>query len=191
MDDKFKLWLVTNGCNSTKRRWLFFWLSLMAWHHTTLVFLRRYYTVFWWSPIKGVGPSLYATGIPFSPKQALSSLPCQCLCSAKVFLSHRSQARNEHRLGQRFLLLRCPWLGALQHSLRPVIHSIHLAIWTKACLFYDFCGSPWIFIQIHNFPSCRRRGWNFWTLAYSSCLSVKLIFIKSSVWCQGWCGLLV
>ena len=68
----------------------------------------------------------------FSPKQSLSSHLRQCLCFAKVFLSHRSHAGNEHGL------------GALQHS-------IHFAIWTKASLFYDFCGSPWIFIQIDFF----------------------------------------
>ena len=34
----------------------------------------------------------------FSPRQALSSHPCQCLCFAKVFLSHRLQAGNERGL---------------------------------------------------------------------------------------------
>ena len=69
----------------------------------------------------------------------LSSHPYQCFCFAKLFLSHRLQAGNEHGL------------GALQRSLWPDIHSIHLGNWTKASLFYDFCGSPWIFIQINNF----------------------------------------
>ena len=72
------------------------------------------------------------------PRQALSSHH-RCLCFAKVFLSHRSQVGNERGLGAR------------QHSLWPNVHSIHLAIWTKASLYYDFCGSPWIFIQINNF----------------------------------------
>ena len=89
------------------------------------------YAVFWQSPIKGVRPIPYATGVPFSPRQALSSHPCQCLCLAIVLLSHRSQEVNE-----------CG-LGALQHSLWPDIHSIHLAVWTKASLFHDFCGSSW------------------------------------------------
>ena len=45
------------------------------------------------------------------------------LCFAKVCLSHRSKLGNE-----------CG-LGALQHSLWPDVHSICLAIWTKALWF--------------------------------------------------------
>ena len=78
-------------------------------------------------------------------RQSLSSQP-HCLCFMKVFLSHRSKVRNEHGLGAR------------QHSLWPNVHSIHLAIWTKASLYYDFCGSPWIFIQITNFFKLRRSN---------------------------------
>ena len=99
-----------------------------------------YYTVFRRSPIKEIRSSPYATGMySFSLRQVLSSQIHQCLCFAKVFLSHRSQEGNEHGL------------GALQHSLWPNTHSIHLAIWMKAPLFYDFCGSLWIFIQLNNF----------------------------------------
>ena len=72
-------------------------------------------------------------------RESLSSHLRQCLCFAKVFLSHRSHAGNEHGL------------GALQHS-------IHFAIWTKASLFYDFCGSPCIFIQINNFFKLHALG---------------------------------
>jgi hypothetical protein len=41
-----------------------------------------YYTVFWWCPIKGIRPSAYPTGVPFLLGRR------QCLCFAKVFLSH-------------------------------------------------------------------------------------------------------
>ena len=56
------------------------------------------------------------------------------------------------------LLQKKTGLGALQHSLWPDIHSIHLAIRTKASLFYDFCGRPWIFIQINNFFKLPAQG---------------------------------
>ena len=104
----------------------------------------------------------------FSTRQTLSSHKSQCLCLAKVFLSHRSQAGNEHGL------------GALQHSLWPNIHSIHLAVGTKAFLFMIFVG---VHDRLTHFSSCRHQGSNCWPLDYKSNTLILYPSIENSTTC--------
>jgi hypothetical protein len=70
----------------------------------------------------------------------------------------------------------CYWYSfSSRHALSSHLHQclcfvkahcgpILLAFWMKASLFYDFHGSPWIFIQLTTFSSCKHWWLNCWPL---------------------------